>query len=115
MSPSRSNRIVLPSGETSSDIHVPSSVVNSIFLSVLSGSSSSFLSFFSSFLSSSFAGSCANDASGTDKTIIANRDIRTRTSFQPVMTFLRELNQFFHWAWKAKNINQLQSEFQPEF
>src|SRR5690349_21566529 len=28
MSPNKSNTIILPSGETSSDIHVPSSVVN---------------------------------------------------------------------------------------
>src|SRR6266850_2137908 len=59
--PSRSERnaIHCPSGETSSESHVPSSVVNSIFRSDFSGSPffSSFLSvFFSSFLSFSCSG-----------------------------------------------------------
>src|ERR1700691_592705 len=39
MLPSSSNTIVLPSGDTSSDSHVPSSVVNSILRSGFSGSS----------------------------------------------------------------------------
>src|SRR5262245_3467016 len=53
-SPSRSNTMVWPSGETSRDIHVPSSVVNSRVSAVLSGSSSSsfFLSCSSPFLRS---------------------------------------------------------------
>src|SRR5215813_4738114 len=50
MSPRRSKTIVVPSGETSSDIQVPSSVTNSIFSVVLSGNSSGF--FLSSFFSS---------------------------------------------------------------
>src|SRR5438046_4815261 len=57
MSPSRSKRIVCPSGETSSDIQVPSSVVNSTFVSAFKGSPSSF---FSSFLSSWLLFSCAS-------------------------------------------------------
>src|SRR5437773_9742146 len=57
MSPSRSTTIVCPSGETSSDIQVPSSVVNSTFVSAFKGSPSSF---FSSFLSSWLLFSCAS-------------------------------------------------------
>src|SRR5258707_9692391 len=93
MSPSKSNTIVLPSDETSSDIQVPSSVVNSIFLSVLSGRPSSFLSlsFESSFFSSSFCGSCANEASGIETSetsqtrMMTNSDDNERTRIQPVM------------------------------
>src|SRR5215468_5167963 len=48
MSPSRSKTIVCPSGETSSDIHVPSSVVNETLPSGFKINSSFFSSFFSS-------------------------------------------------------------------
>src|ERR1700691_782958 len=56
MLPRSSNTIVLPSGDTSSDSHVPSSVVNSILRSRFSGSflSLSLSSFLSSFLSLSW-------------------------------------------------------------
>src|SRR5437867_3488935 len=57
MSPRRSNRIVLPSGETSTLIQVPSSVVNST-LRAFSGTAltSSFAGFFASaFLSVAFS------------------------------------------------------------
>src|SRR5580693_1846615 len=55
MSPISSNTIVLPSGETSSESQVPSSVVNSILRSGFKGRpffSSFFSGFFSSFFSS---------------------------------------------------------------
>src|SRR5690348_9738219 len=60
MSPSNSKTMVLPSGETSSDSHVPSSVVNSILRAGFSG-----IPFFSSFFPS-FASdfSCARALCG---------------------------------------------------
>src|SRR3989442_2862543 len=67
-SPSSSKPIVLPSGETSSESHVASSVVNSIFRSGLRVRpfffSSFFVSFFSSFFSAGLGGSwgCATGA-----------------------------------------------------
>src|SRR6266404_807272 len=56
MSPSNSNAMLFPSGETSREIQVPSSVVNSIFRADFR-ERPFFPSFFSSFLSSFF--SCA--------------------------------------------------------
>src|SRR5438477_5560374 len=58
MSPINSNAMVLPSGETSSESQVPSSVVNEILRSDFSGKPF-FSSFLSSFFSSFFSFSCA--------------------------------------------------------
>src|SRR6266404_3946540 len=102
MSPSRSKTMVFASLETSSDIHVPSSVVNSIFLSVLSGSSSSF--FFSSFFSSSFFGSWANAPKGRDTRRTMSKDRTTRTRLKAIMAILRESKLAFHW--ERENIKQ---------
>src|SRR5438445_1303626 len=54
-SPSGSKTVVLPSGETSSESHVASSVVNSIFRSGLRVRPFFFSSFFASFFSSFFS------------------------------------------------------------
>src|SRR5258705_66652 len=105
MSPSRSKTMVFASLETSSDIHVPSSVVNSIFLSVLSGSSSSF--FLSSFFSSSFFGSWASAPKGRDTRRTMSKDRTTRTRLKAIMAILRKSKLAFHWA--RENIKQIRA------
>src|SRR5436190_9545345 len=67
-----SKTIVLPSGETSSDIQVPSLVVNLIVSAGFIGKPSGFFSsFFSSFFSGSFFSSCASAGSGSETKNIA--------------------------------------------
>src|SRR5436190_16646725 len=67
-----SKTIVLPSGETSSDIQVPSLVVNLIVSAGFIGKPSGFFSsFFSSFFSGSFFSSCAKAGRGSETKNIA--------------------------------------------